>query len=200
MSDELIAPVQKTYIEAFSKEGIDSYYGALYPYFFKMDRDLYRDLKLANYIAGEMMDSDKNFDVYQSNIGSNVVEVKLGSAVINGTVITIEEETSLNLINDSDYIYDTDSEPTSQHAHDIYVVLRYKPTELDNNAYIGLVNDASLMENDLDYIVVLGIVHVTGNGTTMNTGGTIGTAETEPNGAHTYRPIFPYNYFDGGTI
>ncbi|MCK5016122.1 MAG: hypothetical protein KAS32_03540 [Candidatus Peribacteraceae bacterium] len=201
MSDVAVAPTQQTYIEVFSKEEISSYYGAMYPFFNKLDRDFHRDLKLGNYIAPSLLGQDEGFEVTIDSEYKYWFNISPGTAVINGTVITIEETTQLRLGSSSHFIYKpSDYIPYAKHRYNLYVVLRYKPTVDDNNAYLGLVYDTSYMEDDLDYIVVLGILQADGAETfILNTIESI-TAETAPSIPCTYRPTFPYNYFDGGTI
>ena len=149
-------------------------------------QDLYQPLSFRNIVG---------YADLVINITEISILVSLGSCSIGGVLLEFLEGKTL-LPNEADsYIFETDDIPASDSSgiveEKLYVAVYYNPTtEEENVAYIGLVRNSDLFNDNRQYICFLGEIEVT------FTNGLV----TEIKKIDLQNRDFLLNEFDGGDV
>lgn len=133
-------------------------------------------------------------DLSITKMNQNYVRVSKGNCSIGGVLIEIQQNRDLYPNSLSSYIFSNDDIPLSYPGSGIeettmYVVVYYKPTESDQKAYLGLIRNKTLLDENREFICILGEIDVTISDVTVTI-----------NDVDLTNRDFIFNVFDGGWI
>lgn len=135
-------------------------------------------------------------DIFEiTRLSTKTLRVGIGNCIINNVLIEIKSTTILDVSTADNYLFSGDLPPLTNGNYKVYVAIKYDPTEIDSDAYIGLINNKTYYNDNINILCFLGVINITIASSVID----ITSVEYDDFDDEVHRPYSKY-LFDGGWV